>query len=140
MQPKELRNKYKKETYQLSFDEKEINNYTKWLEGQMVLENKSFDYLIVSLLKIEKEINDNYENEYIEWTLSQLVDDAVINVDFKPDITKVDKEKELAYIKGIRLMTGYGLMDIRKAVRKCGEDLSKSNFMSQMRSIHKFRI
>lgn len=44
------------------------------------------------------------------------------------------------FIKGIRFITGYGMMDIKKALELCGEDLSRENFKKQMVFVQRGRI
>ena len=52
----------------------------------------------------------------------------------------IDESIEIAFIEGIRLATGAGMMDIKKAIRMCGDELNKENFNKQMKSIYKFTI
>lgn len=44
---------------------------------------------------------------------------------------------KIAYIQGIRLATGHAMMDIKKALEMCEDDLSKENFYKQMGIIHR---
>lgn len=52
----------------------------------------------------------------------------------------IDKTIEMAFIEGIRLATGHGMMDIKKAITMCEDELNKENFDKQIKSISRFRI